>query len=58
MVVPVKHHSILAGTNGSNSVVTGDDDAVIGGGGSGGYVGGDGETGYSRRGGGLWGDDY
>ena len=58
VVVPVKPHSILAGTNGSNSVVTGDDDAVIGGGGSGGYEGSDGETGYSRRGGGLWGDDY
>lgn len=60
VVVPVKPHSILAGTNGSNSVVGGDDEASIGSGGSGGsgYVGGDGETGYSRRGGGLWGDDY
>lgn len=46
--------SILAGTNGTNSSVKGDNDAVIGGGGSGGYVGDDGETGFSRRGGGFW----
>jgi hypothetical protein len=46
--------SILAGTNGTNSSVKGDNDAVIGGGGSGGYIGGDDETGLSRRSGGFW----
>ena len=50
--------SILAGTEGSNSVVTGDKEAIIGGGGGGGYEGGEGEEGLSRRGGGFWDDDF
>ena len=48
--------SILAGTGVTNSSVKGDNDAVIGGGNSG-YVGDDGETGFSRRGGGFWDED-
>ena len=48
--------SILAGTGVTNSSVKGDNDAVIGGG-NGGYVGDDGETGFSRRGGGFWDED-
>lgn len=53
-ILPLNLPSILAGTNGSNEAVTGDDKAVIGGGG--GYEGDYGEEGLSRRGG-FWDDE-